>query len=53
MADTEIQYVKKKINKLEDDFGAFAGLLIQSGIIEVVEENGERVFKVHKVKLDE
>ena len=47
-----MQYVKKKIDKLENDFAAFAGLLIQAGIIEVVEENGEQVFKVNKVKID-
>jgi len=52
LANTEITYLKKKINKLETDFASFASLLIQAGLIEVVEENGERVFKVNKVKLD-
>ena len=52
MANTEINYVKKKIVKLENDFAAFASLLIQAGVVEVVEENGEQVFKVNKVKLD-
>ena len=47
-----MNYVKKKIAKLEDDFGAFASLLIQAGIVEVVEEDGNQVFKVNKVKLD-
>jgi hypothetical protein len=28
-------------------------LLVQAGIIEVIEENGEQVFKVNKVKIDE
>ena len=52
MANTEIQYVKKKITKLETDFAAFASLLIEAGIVEVVEENGERIFRVKKVKTD-
>lgn len=52
MANTEIQYVKKKITKLETDFAAFASLLIEAGIVEVVEENNERVFRVKKVKTD-
>ena len=52
MANTEIAYLKKKIAKLETDFAAFASLLIQAGIVQVVEEKGEQVFKVNKVKLD-
>ena len=49
-----MKYVKNKIEKLEEetDFAAFASLLIQAGVVEVVEENGEQVFKVNKVKLD-
>ena len=52
MANTEIQYVKKKITKLETDFAAFASRLIEAGIVGVGEENGERVFRVKKVKTD-
>jgi hypothetical protein len=52
LANTEITYLKKKIKQLETDFASFASLLIQAGLIEVVEEKGERVFKVNKVKLD-
>jgi hypothetical protein len=52
LANTEITYLKKKITQLETDFASFASLLIQTGLIEVVEEKGERVFKVNKVKLD-
>lgn len=47
--ETEINYLKNRIKKLETDFAAFASLLIQAGIIEV---DGD-VFKVHKVKLDD
>ena len=53
MANTEIQYVKNKIKKLEEDFAGFASLLIESGIVEVEFENGELVYKVNKVKLDD
>ena len=51
--ETEINYVKNKIQKLELDFAGFAGLLIQAGIVEVAEQDGQQVFKVNKVKLDE
>ena len=47
-----MNYVKNKVAKLETDFAAFASLLIQAGIVEVVDEDGEQVFKVNKVKLD-
>ena len=53
MANTEINYVKNKIKKLEEDFAGFASLLIESGIVEVEFENGQLVYKVNKVKLDE
>ena len=52
LANTEITYLKKKIAQLETDFASFASLLIQAGIVEVVEEDGQRIFKVNKVKLD-
>ena len=52
MANTEITYLKKRIKQLETDFASFASLLIQAGLVEVVEEKGEKVFKVNKVKLD-
>ena len=51
--ETEINYVKNKIQKLELDFAGFAGLLIQAGIVEVAEQDGQQVFKVNKVKLDD
>ena len=52
MADTELQYVKKKIKQLENDFAGFASLLIESGIVEVQMEDGKLTYKVNKVKLD-
>ena len=51
--ETEINYVKNKIAKLEMDFAGFAALLIQAGIVVVDEVEGQQVFKVNKVKLDE
>ena len=51
--ETEINYVKNKVKKLEDDFAGFASLLIESGIVQVEEQNGELRYKVNKVKLDE
>jgi len=51
--ETEINYVKNKIQKLEADFAGFASLLIESGIVEVEEQNGELRYKVNKVKLEE
>lgn len=51
--ETEINYLKNKIAKLELDFAAFASLLIEAGVVSVVEENGQPVFKVQRVKLDD
>lgn len=50
--NTEVQYLKKRIAKLEMDFAGFASLLIQAKIVDVVDEDGQQVFKVNKVKLD-
>ena len=52
MANTEMQYVKNRIAKLEKDFAAFASLLIQANIVSVRVEDGEQVFVVNKVVLD-
>ena len=52
MSKTEMAYVKNRIAKLENDFMAFASLLIQAGIVRVDEEDGQQVFAVNKVKLD-
>jgi len=52
--ETEINYVKNKVKKLEADFAGFASLLIQSGIVEVEQdEGGELRYKVNKVMIDE
>ena len=51
--ETEIKYVKNKIAKLEVDFAGFAALLIQAGIVVVDEIDGQQVFKVNKVKIED
>lgn len=51
--ETEINYLKNKIKKLEVDFAGFASLLIQAGIVEVAEEDGQQVFRVKKVKFED
>ena len=51
--ETEINYVKNRIKKLETDFAAFATLLIEARIVEVVQEDNQQVFKVNKVMLDD
>ena len=50
--ETEINYLKNVIKKLEMDFAGFASLLIQAGIVEVAEQDGQQVFKVNKVVID-
>ena len=49
MANTEMQYVKNRIAKLEKDFAAFASLLIQANVVSIGIEDGEQVFVVNKV----
>ncbi len=48
---TDIQYLKKRIAKLEMDFAGFASLLIQAGIVEVIKVEGQEVFRVNEVKI--
>ena len=51
--ETEINYVKNRIKKLEMDFAGFASLLIQAGIVEIATEDGQQVFRVKKVKFED
>lgn len=53
LSNTEMAYVKNRIKKLEADFAAFASLLIQANIVRVEVEDGQQVFAINKVKLDE
>ena len=51
--ETELNYVKNKIKKLEDDFAGFASLLVESGIVEVVYKDNDFRYKVNKVKIED
>ena len=51
MANTEIQHLKKRIAKLEQDLGGFASLLIHAGIVEIKDVDGQKVYTVNPVKL--
>lgn len=51
--ETEINHLKNVIKKLEADFAGFASLLFEAGIVEAKEVDGQLVYKVNKVKLDE
>ena len=51
--ETEINHLKNLIKKLALDIADFGSLLIQAGIVEVKEEDGNLVYKVNKVKIDE
>ena len=53
MANTEINYVKKKIKQLEEDIATLGRLLLDAGIVEVQYQGEEFVYQVHKVKLEE
>ena len=53
MANTEINYVKKKIKQLEEDIATFGRLLLDAGIVEIQHDGKEFVYQVHKVKLDD
>ena len=53
MANTEINYVKKKIKQLEEDIATLGRLLLDAGIVEVQYQGEEFVYQVHKVKLDD
>ena len=50
--ETEINYLKKRLAKFEEDLANFAMITIQAGIVEIVEEDGKKVYKINKVKLD-
>ena len=49
MASTEIQYVKNQINALREEMKNLLIALLESGLIEIVEENGKKVYKINKV----
>lgn len=50
MASTEIQYVKNQINALREEMKNLLLALLESGLIEITEEDGKQVYKINKVK---
>lgn len=49
MANTEIGYVKNQIKELREEMKNLLIALLESGLIEIVEENGKKVYKINKV----
>lgn len=50
MTNTEIQYVKNQINSLREEMKNLLLALLESGLIEITEEDGKQVYKINKVK---
>jgi len=50
MTNTEIQYVKNQINALREEMKNLLLALLESGLIEITEEDGKQVYKINKVK---
>ena len=50
MVSTEIQYVKNQINALREEMKNLLLALLESGLIEITEEDGKQVYKINKVK---
>jgi DNA-binding FrmR family transcriptional regulator len=50
LASTEIQYVKNQINALREEMKNLLLALLESGLIEITEEDGKQVYKINKVK---
>ena len=50
MANTELTYVKNQINALRDEMKNLLLALLESNLIEIVEEDGKQIYKINKVK---
>jgi DNA-binding FrmR family transcriptional regulator len=50
LGSTEIQYVKNQINALREEMKNLLLALLESGLIEITEEDGKQVYKINKVK---
>ena len=50
MANTELAYVKNQINALREEMKNLLLALLESGLIEITEEDGKQVYKINKVK---
>jgi len=49
MANTELAYVKNQINSLREEMKNLLLALLESGLIEIKEEDGKQVYKINKV----
>ena len=49
MANTELAYVKNQINALREEMKNLLLALLESGLIEIKEEDGKQVYKINKV----
>jgi len=49
LGSTEIQYVKNQINALREEMKNLLLALLESGLIEIKEEDGKQVYKINKV----
>jgi DNA-binding FrmR family transcriptional regulator len=50
LANTELAYVKNQINALREEMKNLLLALLESGLIEITEEDGKQVYKINKVK---
>jgi len=50
LANTELAYVKNQINALREEMKNLLLALLESGLIEIKEEDGKQVYKINKVK---
>lgn len=50
---TEMRYVKNQIFEMRKEMRDLLVALMAAGIISITEENGQQVYKINKVKLDD
>ena len=50
MNNTEIAYLKNQITLLREEMKNLLIALLESGLIEITEEGGKKVYKINKVK---
>ena len=50
MGNTEIAYLKNQITLLREEMKNLLIALLESGLIEITEEDGKKVYKINKVK---
>jgi hypothetical protein len=50
MGNTEIAYLKNQITLIREEMKNLLIALLESGLIEITEEDGKKVYKINKVK---